>query len=63
MTPIYGVTENGLKRTGTDPRVLPRTVLYDPQLSLSLPVDLSVASGITPWRTRPRACTRWMPIR
>ena len=46
MTPIYGVTENGLKRTGTDPRVLPRTVLYDPQLSLSLPVDLSVASGI-----------------
>ena len=23
MTPIYGVTENGLKRTGTDPRVLP----------------------------------------
>ena len=46
MTPIYGVTENGLKRTGTDPRVLPRTVLGDPQLSLSLPVDLSVASGI-----------------
>src|SRR5580765_5641860 len=25
MTPIYGVTEGGLKRTGRDARVLPRT--------------------------------------
>ena len=25
MTPIYGLTEDGLKRTGRDPRVLPRT--------------------------------------
>ena len=63
MTPIYGVTGNGLKRTGTDPRVLPRTVLYDPQLSLSLPVDLSVASGINAMAHAAEACTRWMPIR
>jgi alcohol dehydrogenase class IV len=46
MTPIYGITEAGLKKTGRDARVLPRTVIYDPMLSLSLPVGLSVTSGI-----------------
>ena len=46
MTPIYGLTDEGVKRTGRDPRVLPRTVIYDPQLSLGLPVGLSVVSGI-----------------
>ncbi|APW40464.1 maleylacetate reductase [Rhodoferax koreense] len=46
MTPIYGFTEDGIKRTGRDPRVLPRTVVYDPLLSLGLPVGLSVVSGI-----------------
>ncbi|WPH17505.1 maleylacetate reductase [Variovorax paradoxus] len=46
MTPIYGITESGLKKTGKDARVLPRTVLYDPELTLTLPVSLSVTSGI-----------------
>lgn len=46
MTPIYGLTENGLKKTGRDPRVLPRTVIYDPELTLGLPVALSVTSGM-----------------
>lgn len=46
MTPIYGITEAGLKKTGKDPRVLPRTVIYDPELTLSLPVILSVTSGM-----------------
>ncbi len=46
MTPIYGLTEDGLKRTGTDPRVLPRSVIYDPALTLGLPVGISVVSGI-----------------
>lgn len=46
MTPVYGLTENGLKKTGKDPRVLPKTVIYDPELSVSLPVDLSVTSGM-----------------
>jgi alcohol dehydrogenase class IV len=46
MTPIYGITEAGLKKTGKDLRVLPRSVIYDPELSLSLPVALSVTSGI-----------------
>jgi len=46
MTPIYGITEGGLKKTGKDARVLPRTVIYDPELSRSLPVEMSVTSGI-----------------
>lgn len=46
MTPIYGVTENGEKRTGTDLKVLPKTVIYDPELTLSLGKSLSVTSGI-----------------
>ncbi|MDR8731408.1 maleylacetate reductase [Burkholderia pseudomultivorans] len=46
MTPIYGLTEGRLKRTGRDARVLPRTVLYDPSLTLSLPAGISAASGI-----------------
>lgn len=46
MTPIYGITEAGLKKTGRDVRVLPRTVIYDPELTLTLPASLSVTSGI-----------------
>ncbi|MEK7947750.1 maleylacetate reductase [Pigmentiphaga sp. YJ18] len=46
MTPIYGITEGGLKKTGKDARVLPRTVIYDPELSTGLPVALSVTSAM-----------------
>src|SRR5499427_551405 len=46
MTPIYGITEGGLKKTGRDARVLPRTVLYDPTLTLTLPAQLSATSGM-----------------
>jgi len=46
MTPIYGLTEGGMKKTGRDPRVLPKTVIYDPELTLTLPVALSAASGM-----------------
>jgi len=45
MTPIYGLTEGGLKKTGRDRKVLPKTVIYDPALTLGLPVGLSVTSG------------------
>jgi alcohol dehydrogenase class IV len=45
MTPIFGLTEAGQKKTGRDPRVLPKTVIYDPNLTLDLPVPMSVASG------------------
>ena len=46
MTPIYGITEAGLKKTGRDIRVIPKTVIYDPELTYSLPVSLSITSGI-----------------
>jgi alcohol dehydrogenase class IV len=46
MTPIWGLTEAGAKKTGRDLHVLPRTVIYDPDLTLGLPVGLSVTSGI-----------------
>jgi len=46
MTPVYGLTEGGLKKTGRDLRVLPKTVIYDPELTLSLPASLSVTSGV-----------------
>jgi maleylacetate reductase len=46
MTPIYGLTEDGLKRTGNDLKVLPRTVIYDPELTVSLPITMSITSGI-----------------
>ena len=46
MTPIYGITENGLKRTGKDVRVLPRSVVYDPDLTMTLPMGMSLVSGM-----------------
>ena len=46
MTPVWGLTEDGAKRTGRDPVVQPRSVVYDPRLTLSLPVPLTVTSGI-----------------
>ncbi|HGO6123776.1 TPA: maleylacetate reductase [Burkholderia cepacia] len=46
MTPIYGLTEGGIKRTGSDARVLPKTVIYDPALTVTQPVELSVTSGL-----------------
>jgi maleylacetate reductase len=45
MTPIYGLTEGGLKKTGRDERVRPRTVIYDPELTLSLPLAMTVTSA------------------
>ena len=46
MTPIWGITADGVKKTGRDTRVLPKTVIYDPNLTLGLPVPMSVTSGI-----------------
>jgi alcohol dehydrogenase class IV len=46
MTPIWGLTEQGEKRTGRDRTVLPRVAIYDPRLSLGLPPRISAASGI-----------------
>ena len=46
MTPVWGLTQGGRKRTGRDPRVLPASVIYDPELTLTLPVAMSVTSGM-----------------
>ncbi|HTJ93511.1 MAG TPA: maleylacetate reductase [Pararobbsia sp.] len=46
VTPIYGLTDEGEKRTGKSARVLPRTVLYDASLTLTLPATASATSGL-----------------
>ncbi|MBC9734467.1 maleylacetate reductase [Nocardioides marmotae] len=46
VTPVWGLTTAARKETGRDLRVLPRTVVYDPQLTWSLPSALAVASGL-----------------
>lgn len=45
MTPIWGITRDGVKVTGRDTRVQPKTVIYDPLLTLTLPASISAASG------------------
>jgi alcohol dehydrogenase class IV len=46
MTTIWGISEKGAKKTGRDPKVLPKAVIYDPQLTLDLPAPTSAASGM-----------------
>ena len=46
VTPVWGLTEGARKTTGTDVAVLPRCVVYDPELTRSLPAGLSAASGL-----------------
>ncbi|MGH2579862.1 MAG: maleylacetate reductase [Actinomycetota bacterium] len=46
MTPIYGLTSDGRKQTGRDTRVLPKTVIYDPSLTTSLPASVTGPSGM-----------------
>ena len=45
-TNVWGLTEGNRKTTGTDPRVLPKVVVYDATLTITLPVPMSVASGL-----------------
>lgn len=46
MTSIWGITNGDEKRTGRDPAVRPRLVIYDPELTLTLPAAVSAASGM-----------------
>lgn len=46
MTPVLGETENGVKTTIRNPRLLPQSVIYDVNLTLGLPVDVSIPSGL-----------------
>lgn len=46
MTTVYGLTEDGVKTTGKDRRVLPASVIYDIELSRTLPYEAAVTSGM-----------------
>lgn len=46
MTPILGETDAGRKVTQRQPVIQPRAVIYDVDLTLSLPLAASVTSGI-----------------
>ena len=46
MTPIWGLTENGIKKTGKNLVVKPKSVIYDPKLTVTLPARLTVTSGM-----------------
>lgn len=45
-TPILGETEGGRKLTKSDARILPEVIVYDVDLTLTLPFGMSVTSGI-----------------
>ena len=46
VTDILGQTEGGRKTTIRDEKVVPEVVIYDPELTLGLPVGMSVTSGL-----------------
>jgi len=46
MTTIWGISEGGGKKVGRDPKVLPKVVIYDPELTLDLPPATAAASGM-----------------
>jgi maleylacetate reductase len=50
MTPIYGVTHSDedppRKVTTNNPKIIPKLVIYDPQLTLILPPQITASTGI-----------------
>ncbi|KAH7378991.1 putative maleylacetate reductase [Cadophora sp. MPI-SDFR-AT-0126] len=46
MTPILGETQDGQKTTRIDPKILPGTVIYDVDLTMTLPTSMSATSGV-----------------
>jgi maleylacetate reductase len=46
VTPILGETADDRKTTVSDPRILPEVVIYDVDLTLTLPVAMTVTSGM-----------------
>jgi alcohol dehydrogenase class IV len=46
MTPVWGITENNIKKTGTNVVVKPKAVIYDPELTITLPQNFAVTSGM-----------------
>jgi maleylacetate reductase len=50
MTPVYGITHTDQdpprKVTVSDPKITPQLVIYDPELTLALPAELTGSTGI-----------------
>ncbi|MGX5850631.1 maleylacetate reductase [Mesorhizobium sp. PL10] len=46
MTPILGETKDGAKITQSSPKVLPEVVIYDVELTMTLPAAMSGTSGM-----------------
>lgn len=46
LTDILGETADGQKTTRRDPRIRPEVVIYDPDLTLDLPVSVTVPSAL-----------------
>jgi len=46
MTDIWGISDGDGKTTGRNPVVVPKTVIYDPDLTKNLPAKLAGPSGI-----------------
>ena len=46
MTALWGISEGGHKRVGVEARVKPALVVYDPELTLTLPAHISGPSGM-----------------
>jgi maleylacetate reductase len=46
VTPFYGYTEDGIKKGQRDRKMLPKAVIYDPALTVSLPPNVSGPSGM-----------------
>jgi len=46
MTPIWGRTKENIKLTGSDPKVKPIVAIYEPKLTYSLPLVISVNSAM-----------------
>ncbi|MEJ2869292.1 maleylacetate reductase [Actinomycetospora sp. OC33-EN08] len=46
VTPVLGETADGVKTTRTSPDILPETVIYDVDLTRSLPHDVTVTSAV-----------------
>lgn len=46
VTPVLGETTDGVKQTRRDPALLPGTVVYDVELTLRMPVGLTLTSAL-----------------
>lgn len=46
MTDILGETENGVKTTRRDPSIRPEVVIYDAELTVGLPTEMTVTSSL-----------------